>query len=196
MDVALKSVTEWLICASTKVGAEYMQLPVAGREEPEYRERVYCYELYHRWRCLWPEAFEFSLSGEIDKSGHPLVRGGDKPDFLIHVPGRMRNLLVMEVKPKNAAVARMADDLKKLTRFRRELEHVAGPTANYHAAYFWVYGTSDHEWPELRDQIVQRVAGAPDVDLSLISCFVHGRAGAPAVPVDWCGAAPCGRRAR
>ena len=133
MDEALARVTDWLLCASSQVGLEYMQLPVAGAEEQEYRERVYCYELYHRWRCHWPEDFPFSLSGEVDKARHPLIRKSLKPDFLVHIPGEMTNLLIVEVKPQNADETNMADDLVKLTRFRRA-------PANYHAAYFWVYG--------------------------------------------------------
>ena len=181
-DEALNVVTDWLLSASSQVGSEYIQLPVAGQEEPEYRERVYCYELYHWWRYHWPASYEFSLSGEVDKSGHRLIRGSPKPDFLVHVPGQMRNLLVLEVKSKNADVAKMADDLIKLTRFRREL----GQQANYHAAYFWIYGASEMDWHLLRAQILNnKVANTRDIDLSLISCFVHERAGIPAVRVDW-----------
>lgn len=44
MDRDLEIVTEWLLCASSQVGKDYFQLPVAGKEEPEYRERVYCYQ--------------------------------------------------------------------------------------------------------------------------------------------------------
>lgn len=89
MDDELAQVTEWLLSASSQIGREYFQLPVAGAEEPEYRERVYCYELYHRWRCHWFDSFPFSLSGEVDKTGHPLIRGAPKPDFLVHIPGQM-----------------------------------------------------------------------------------------------------------
>jgi hypothetical protein len=72
---ALELVTEWLLCASSQLGRHYFQLPVAGSdaEEAEYRERVYCYELYHRWRCHWAEGFPYSLCGEVDKQGHPLI---------------------------------------------------------------------------------------------------------------------------
>jgi hypothetical protein len=85
MERELDIVTEGLLCASSQVGDEYFQLPVAGKEEPEYRERVYCYELYHLWRCHWPKGFRFSLCGEVDKKGHPLVRGEPKPDYLVHI---------------------------------------------------------------------------------------------------------------
>lgn len=50
----------------------YFQLPVAGREGPSYRERVYCYELYHQLRCRWPVDTGYSLAGEVDKKGHHL----------------------------------------------------------------------------------------------------------------------------
>ena len=48
---------------STKnIESGYYQLPVAGKEDPIYRERVYCYELYHQIRTLWPEGSQYSLS--------------------------------------------------------------------------------------------------------------------------------------
>lgn len=39
MNEALANVTEWLLYASSEVGEQYFQLPVAGQES-EYRERV------------------------------------------------------------------------------------------------------------------------------------------------------------
>lgn len=185
MDRELRLVTDWLLCASSQIGAEYIQLPIAGSEELEYRERVYCYELYHRWRCHWPEGFPFSLSGEVDKARHPLIRNSPKPDFLVHIPGRMVNLLIVEVKPQNADEARMVDDLKKLTRFRRDLKDPYGDPANYHAAYFWVYGLPVAEWPQLRERVVGEAQGSKDVDFSLITCFVHEGPGRRATSVHW-----------
>ena len=41
-----------LIEATARVPLHYFQLPVAEREDPIYRERVYCYELYHQLRTL------------------------------------------------------------------------------------------------------------------------------------------------
>jgi hypothetical protein len=181
----LELVTGWLVCASEQVAPEYLQLPVAGAEDPEYRERVYCYELYHRWRCHWLEGFPFLLSGEIDKQGHPLIRGDAKPDFLVHIPGSMSNLLVIEVKPRNAAVALMRNDLKKLTTFRRDLPHHHGIPGNYYAAYFWLYGLPLEEWPALRAQLLGVVEHPGDFDPSLVSCFIHEGAGTRAVQVEW-----------
>ena len=30
----------------------------------------------------------YTLGGANDKAGHPLIRGGNKPDFLVHVPDK------------------------------------------------------------------------------------------------------------
>jgi hypothetical protein len=185
LDEALALVTEWLLCASSQVGSEYFQLPVAGSEDLEYRERVYCYELYHRWRSHWFEGFEFSLSGEIDKSGHPIIRDSPKPDFLVHIPGQMTNLLIVEVKPRNARLSEMGDDLKKLTRFRRELVGQHGEPGNYYAAYFWLYGLPMSEWIPFRDRLLREVESNEDFDRSLVSCFIHEQPGERAVQVTW-----------
>lgn len=91
---------------------------------------MYCYELYHHWRNQWSPRCRFTLSGEVDKTNHPLIGGKSKPDFLVHVPGKMDNLLVMEVKPANAKVSKMVKDLKTLDRFRSRL----GEGRNYTAA--------------------------------------------------------------
>jgi hypothetical protein len=184
MDKVLSMVTEWLLCASSLVGQEFIQLPVAGAEEPEYRERVYCYELYHQWRSHWPPSFRFSLSGEIDKNGHRLIRNKMKPDFLVHIPGEMTNLLIVEVKPKNAVSSKMAEDLVKLTHFRRDLKDKYNDPANYYEAYFWLYGLTIDEWPKINSQI-KRASKGKDVDYSLIKCFIHENAGKRATQVAW-----------
>lgn len=86
--------------ATAKIPEEYIHLPEAGREERRYREQVYCYELYHQLRSLWPELSEpISLSGELDKQGHKFYPDS-KPDLLVHGPGNMKNnIAIVEVKP-------------------------------------------------------------------------------------------------
>jgi len=39
--------------ATAAIPPEYFLLPIHGAD-PVYRERVYCYELYHQMRGLWP----------------------------------------------------------------------------------------------------------------------------------------------
>ena len=190
MDEDLHLVTYWLLCASSQISEEYFRLPVAG-SDPRYRERVYCYELYHRWRCHWFNGFQYSLCGEIDKRGHSYVRGKHvdnvKPDFLVHIPGRMinlANLLVMEVKPANADPDQIADDLEKLTGFRRDLKDEGGQPANYYAAYFWVYGLPLEQWHKFCPRVKAALPGK-EVDLSLLRFFLHGNPKVRAFEVDW-----------
>ena len=60
---------EHLCDATARIPWQYFQLPVFGKEEPIYRQRVYCYELYHQLRMLLDEDAAIAgyvLSGEID----------------------------------------------------------------------------------------------------------------------------------
>ncbi|WP_428311766.1 methionyl-tRNA formyltransferase-like protein [Hydrocarboniphaga sp.] len=124
--------------ATARISQTYFQLPVAGREAPIYRERVYCYELYHQLRHNWPE-YGYFLSGEIDKAGHPVIRHGyiakSKPDFLIHVPEDMDNFAAIEVKPINGTSAGVQKDIRTLVAF---LDH-----ANYERALYLIYGDAE-----------------------------------------------------
>lgn len=135
--------------ATASIPEEYFQLPIDGREDPIYRERVYCYELYHQLRLLWPPQSGYSLSGEVDKSGHPLIRGNgldrSKPDFLVHVPGDMAgNYAVIEVKPICASANRVLEDIEILSKFVTY--------AQYDRALFLVYGR-EVDGPALRAAI-------------------------------------------
>lgn len=168
--------------AASRVDALYFQLPVAQLADAIYRERVYCYELYHQLRIRW-NGFAFSLGGEVDKSGHPLFRGGPyaqaKPDLLVHEPGNMgRNLACVEVKPCIRPVAEFAEDLKKLTWFC------------HHAEYYWgiflVYGADDDETPELgllRARL-REAAGDRAIDLERICLMHHRRVGEQAARIQ------------
>src|SRR5579862_1907693 len=126
--------------AASRITAAYFQLPVAELPDAIYRERVYCYELYHQLRVDW-NGFGFSLGGEVDKVGHPLFRGGEyahaKPDLLVHQPGNMeRNLACLEVKPCIRPAPEFREDLKKLTWFCHN--------ARYYRGVFLVYGVEEH----------------------------------------------------
>ena len=123
--------------ATSRIERDYFLLPVAGSEDAIYRERVYCYELYHRLREVFEEnRFPYSLAGEVDKSGHiiiyPKIRA-KKPDLIVHIPGIMdKNLVVIEVKAINASLQDLKKDLKTLTGFLTE--------ANYPMAMQLIYG--------------------------------------------------------
>ena len=129
--------------AIKKIDAHYFQLPIAGNEEPIYRERVYCYELYHQLRCMLGDGFPYKLNGEVDKSGHPLIRNAKKPDFLIHQPGDMEhNLVVIEVKPITVK--------DKISELREDIETIKWflNNANYYRAIMLIYGNGNGGLPE------------------------------------------------
>ena len=186
---ALIKVLDWLRRASQQVGEEYMMLPVAG-SDPQYRERVYCYEFYHQLRCQWDPNFEFSPCGEIDKRDHAYVQGKHldmiTPDLLVHQPGDMNatsNLLAIEVKPANALIKEMRKDLRKLTALRRDLKDAYDAPANYNHALFWLFGLPREGWPEVRSELLSK--DMEDIDTSLLRCFVHEGPGAAAMEVAW-----------
>lgn len=176
----LDSVIELLKGATSDFPSEYFQLPVAGQEDDIYRERVYCYELYHRMKKDWPTSLNYSLAGEVDKSGHPLIRGGSldraKPDFIFHRPGEMRsNLLVMEVKPINLTQDNLKSDLQKLSAFRSK--------AQYFAAFMLFYG-----WESLPN-LIRKIKEAADQDtdgikIALLRFWHHADPLSPAIEIE------------
>src|SRR6267143_2779647 len=111
-----------LTAATTTIARDYF-LPPRDGADPVYRERTYCYELYHQIKLHWSpvlKASSFELGGEVDKAGHPRFQHealrGTKPDLLVHTPGDMqRNLVAVEVKAVSAGRADIESDLKKLT---------------------------------------------------------------------------------
>ena len=84
-----------------KIGRSFFKVVTCGGMQPIARERVYCYELYHQMRCIqnqYPTLSNYILHAEIDKSGHPLIEKKINPDMVIHFPGTMDNLAVIEIK--------------------------------------------------------------------------------------------------
>lgn len=173
---AIDDFLDLLAEATRQIGHDYIQLPVAGQEDENYRERVYCYELYHQLRTLWPKSLnKFSLAGEIDKAGHPPIRNGNldrvKPDLLVHVPGNMEcNLVVIEVKPANKAGEGFEKDLKTLTAFRR--------AANYENAIHLTYGSSGNGTKQIIEKAKDFQKKNPKViDLNLFDFWYHSKVG-------------------
>lgn len=139
----MNALDDILVKATAAIEPEYYLLPIAGGNQI-YRERVYCYELYHQMRSRWPsrDMCRYLLNGEVDKSAHPLLRQlgfrGEKPDLLVHSPGRMDgNHAVIEVKPSSVDRANIASDLKKLALFRNH--------AGYRRGIYLIYGGAANE---------------------------------------------------
>ena len=170
--------------AAAAVSQEYFLLPVRG-SDPVYRERVYCYELYHQMRCRWPEQCDYFLNGEVDKQQHPYFEGPGylKPDFLVHVPGTNANFAAIEVKPPGAAAGDIRKDLRTLIRFQQW----------YERGLYLFYGVQP-------DEALERIAACDDnsaelgaIDLLVdstpdtraIELLVHSAPGTPAERVAW-----------
>jgi hypothetical protein len=98
-----------LLTATSQLQEKYFKLPVAYEQQFVFRERAYCYELYHLIRQILPNDFPYILSGEVNKAGHPRIApscGSIIPDFLVHNPGHMGaddNLVIVEVKTVQGA---------------------------------------------------------------------------------------------
>ena len=121
-------------------------------------------------RTLWPQDVPFVLNGEVDKVAHPLLAqlGADsaKPDFLVHVPGRMEgNFAIIEVKSANAVPAGIKKDLSMLKHFVQRV--------GYRHAHYLIFGS-----PGNRDLLgnLQRVADGLG-DLPPIAIWHHADAG-------------------
>lgn len=124
--------------ATKAVPSDYFDLPISSAPS-SYRERVYCYELYHQMRKLWPEGCEYALNGEVDKAGHPDFRNNRKiPDFLIHRPGFPDNFLVIEVKRSSLSESYDLDKLRDFIRYgyRRAIWLIVGENAGNTAARY------------------------------------------------------------
>lgn len=130
--------------------AHYFKIKFARSEELKFRERVYCYELYHQLRNALGDEFEYKLDGEVDKIGHLFYQetGPKKPDLIVHVPGDMdRNLVVIEVKPVTVVtrITELEEDIKTLKGFLKE--------GKYYRAIMLIYGNGQ----ELPKKIVSEV---------------------------------------
>lgn len=165
----MQELTDVLTNATRSVPDEYFQLAIDGGPAV-YRERVYCYELYHQMRLLWPVQCRYFLNGEIDKRGHQLLAqlGADfaKPDFLVHVPGNMNgNYAIIEVKPFGAGRQAIEADLRKLALFLDRVQ--------YQRAIYLLYGHGDGV--EMLDRVsVAYEAMGLQADIEV---WVHGRPG-------------------
>lgn len=167
----MEQLTEILRQATAAIDRDYFVLPIHGNDAV-YRERVYCYELYHQMRLRWPGDSSYRLNGEVDKSAHPYFQGLDagnpKPDLLVHQPGTGRyNHAVIEVK--SVVGQDIQKDLETLSLFRNQLR--------YERAIFLIYGAI------LDDALTRRVqrCAANVVQLAPIEVWLHAEPAAPAV---------------
>ena len=136
--------------ATKAIEGKYFQLSLDGGD-PVYRERLYCYELYHQMRCLWPNT-DFYLNGEVDKAAHPILKKWEadrkKPDFLVHTPGSMAgNNTIIEVKHIKSSGDNILKDLETLTLFVTKVGYKRA------ILLFFGYDTVDNIVAKVRKQI-------------------------------------------
>jgi hypothetical protein len=170
----MKELCQVLSEATGLIEGRYFHLAVYGSGRPIYRERVYCYELYHQMRKRWPSNCPYYLNGEVDKRSHPTLSElgvGGIPDFLVHQPGNMSgNYAIIEVK--NACAKSFGNDLQKLSIFFAKAE--------YRRAIYLVYG--DEADDRLVNKIIRCARKIPN--LAPIELWVHREVGKPAVQRD------------
>lgn len=159
----MRELTALLEDATARIPGKYFHVQIDGGD-PTYRERVYCYELYHQLRCLWPAKTKFYLNGELDKAAHPILKklGADyaKPDLLVHTPGYMSgNHAIIEVKSSNARKAGIIKDLKTLTIFRTKV--------GYERAIYLLFGRDADTTAELVQNVGKSIKGLPEIELWL-----------------------------
>jgi len=170
----MNELNDILADATAAIDTEYFRLPIDGGN-PVYRERVYCYELYHQMRSQWPlrEDCRYLLNGEVDKRAHVLLHQlgvrGEKPDLLVHRPGHMEdNHAVIEVKHANASPRGILKDLKTLTVFRNQ--------AGYQRSIYLIYGnTADERFVRRIERAAVSVEGSGGIEVWLHS-EVHAAA--------------------
>jgi hypothetical protein len=170
---AMQELSGVLGAATAAIEEGYFRFTVHGSDLPIYRERVYCYELYHQMRCLWRKDCAFVLNGEVDKAAHPtlleLGAAGFKPDLLVHRPGDMEgNHTVMEVKASVSARKDCLKDLETLALFRSAVR--------YERAIYLVYGH------DITDRLIERIIRT-DLGMKLrapTELWLHREVGQPA----------------
>lgn len=140
---------EALIKATGRIQPKYFLLPVAYKDKFVYRERAYCYELYHQIRNILPQDYPYLLSGEVNKAGHPLIAGycgSIIPDFLVHKPGNMSaddNLVIVEVKTIQGA--NFYREHEVLLKDIQTIKCMTTILMGYYRGIILIFGSNNHE---------------------------------------------------
>jgi hypothetical protein len=173
----MRELTDIIGNATQSIEAGYFRLNIAGGDSI-YRERVYCYELYHQMRKKWPKRTPYYLNGEVDKARHPILSELgilSKPDLLVHRPGYMEgNHAIIEIKHSRAANDGLEKDLDTLSLFLSKVE--------YERAILLIYG-------DKADDISNSIAriAATVKDLGKIELWLHQAVGQAAQHVTTLG---------
>src|SRR5690606_2241703 len=147
--------------ATQAIGAPYFLLPIAGRDHPIKRERVYCYELFHQLRLALRDS-QLTLTGEPDKRGHPDFPPIN-PDFILHTPGdHERNTAAVEVECR-VDLEHLIKDLRNLKTMRDR---------GYNTIVLLIFANASVPWPKLA-----LAANEAGISIGEIDVFLHRAAG-------------------
>lgn len=181
----MNELTEILKAATASVEQAYFRLNIDGGDSI-FRERVYCYELYHQMRMLWPPQSQYFLNGELDKSAHPILRGlgaaHAKPDLLVHTPGAMKgNYAIIEVK-YSIDTRGVCKDLRTLDLFVRKV--------GYQRAIYLIYGRYANAQGVSRIEAIAKeaIAKGEFTELMPIELWLHsevGQAATYSTTLEW-----------
>lgn len=153
--------------ATGHIGTNYFLLPIAGKDRPIKRERVYCYELYHQLRIALNGA-DLTLTGEPDKRGNPDFLSGKQPnpDFILHTPGHHHdNTAVIEVECR-LGQNHLTKDLKTLKLMKGK---------GYRVLVLLLFAARKVPWQRL-----ELAASKAEIDLDEIVVLLHQAAGTAA----------------
>lgn len=154
--------------ASSQINSEYFLLPIAGKNHPIKRERVYCYELYHQLRLFSLGDAPLTLTGEPDKRGHPGFTGKQpNPDFILHIPGHHdSNTAVIEVQCR-LSKRHLIKDLKTLKLMKEK---------GYHVLVLLLFAADNVPWQRLK-----QAAEEANISLEEIVVLLHRAVGEQAI---------------
>lgn len=151
------AILEALIQATQAIEPSYFLLPIAGRDRPIKRERVYCYELFHQLRLALHDS-HLTLTGEPDKRGHPDFPPIN-PDFILHIPGvHEENTAAVEVECR-VGLKHLIKDVRNLKTMRDR---------GYGTLVLLLFANDRVPWPKLR-----QAAREADIALEEIIVFLH-----------------------
>ncbi|WP_090138396.1 hypothetical protein [Limnohabitans sp. DM1] len=166
-----------LVAATENISRQYFSTKIIVDDyiKSVYRERIYCYELYHQIRLKLKCDLTMGFYGEYDKSGSSLYERSAlnriKPDFLIHSPGNVEeNLLAMEVKSSDAKRRDIKSDINKLIKLKE--------SHNFKFCIYLIYGDNALEKGGAAAEFVG------DKFKSEIKIFIHRKAGERAFALD------------
>lgn len=158
--------------ATEAIDQKFYLLPVVDSASL-YRERVYCYELYHQMRTRWSQTTDYCLNGEVDKRSHPYFQESaaraPKPDLLVHKPGSSEyNYAVIEVKTEQGLDGGIEKDIKTLSLFKSHF--------GYERAIYLIYGPTAPGRMNFIEAAAQRIHNRASIEI-----WTHSAPGAAAI---------------